>query len=57
LITNEIALKQDMIKGDILPYEDDPVKDHWMVSFASFLAIRTKKRSSPISELQNYFVI
>jgi|GEM_PF-2091925 len=46
-----------MIKGDLLPYIDDPIKDHWMVSFASFLAIRTKKRSSAISELQNYFVI
>jgi len=46
-----------MIKRDMLPYEDDPAKDHWMVSLASFLAIRTKKRSTPISELQNYFVI
>ena len=47
----------DMINEDMLPDEDDPVKDHWMVSCASFLAISTKKRSSPISELQNYFVI
>ena len=43
--------------GDKLPSADDPAKDHSMVSFASFLAIRPKKRSSPISELQNYFVI
>jgi hypothetical protein len=47
----------DMINGEMLPDVDDPVKDHWMVSFASFLAIRPKKRSSPVSELQNYFVI
>ena len=46
-----------MKAGDRLPYEGDPGKDHSMVSFASFLAIRPKKRSSLNSELQNYFVI